>query len=117
MTTGITWAGTSGDDTKVGSDGDDALYGGTGDDTLTGSAGDDTLYGGEGDDFLFSRDEDDTFVFRAGDGDDIIGWFQNGDIIKFDGVPGVSEFSDLTVEESDVTNSDGEKTGAKVVIT
>lgn len=43
--------------------GDDYLYGGTGDDTLEGSAGNDTLGGYIG---------NDTYIFRRGDGDDVI---------------------------------------------
>ncbi len=62
--------GGHGDTTLNGGDGDDTLYGGHGDDTLNGGAGDDTLYGGSGSDI---------YVFRAGDGNDIIIGFRDED--------------------------------------
>ena len=51
------------DDSLRGLSGDDELFGKSGDDWLTGGAGNDILAGGEG---------SDTYVFNAGDGQDVI---------------------------------------------
>lgn len=50
----------------------DRLFGGAGDDELDGGPGDDWLSGGEGADRLSGGVGDDTFVYRRGDGDDIV---------------------------------------------
>jgi Ca2+-binding RTX toxin-like protein len=55
--------GESGRDTLDGRDGRDVLYGGVGDDTLIGGRGDDVLIGGPGHDL---------YLWREGDGHDII---------------------------------------------
>ncbi len=92
---GITLKGTRGDDFLDGGDGDDTLRGRRGDDTLNGGdgtddlgggKGDDTLNGGRGDDKLKGGRGADTFVFRAGDGQDTIGDFGDGDTIRIDSV-------------------------------
>ncbi|MCP4979037.1 MAG: tandem-95 repeat protein, partial [Gammaproteobacteria bacterium] len=44
----------------------------TGDDIITGTNGDDLILGGEGNDELHGEGGDDTYLFRAGDGQDII---------------------------------------------
>ncbi len=85
--------GRGGDDTLHGGDGDDTLdSGGFGDSTLNGGDGDDTLYGGHGDDTLNGGAGDDTllgswgsdiYVFRAGDGNDIIIGFRDVDDLMF----------------------------------
>ncbi|MEM1047722.1 MAG: calcium-binding protein [Pseudomonadota bacterium] len=59
-------------DRIVGIDGDDSLAGGAGNDTLVGNYGDDTLEGGTGNDSLQGDDGSDTYVFRRGDGQDVI---------------------------------------------
>jgi Ca2+-binding RTX toxin-like protein len=81
--------GTSGQDMLVGPYGDDDMFGGDGydimlgfdgNDTMIGGAGDDDLYGHEGNDVLTGDGDDvasnergwDYFIFRPGDGDDII---------------------------------------------
>ncbi|SDC32346.1 Hemolysin-type calcium-binding repeat-containing protein [Succiniclasticum ruminis] len=73
--------GGSGNDTLYGSVGSDMLIGGTGKDQLHGLSGNDTLIGGDGDDILYGDYGNDTltggagddiFVYRIGDGDDII---------------------------------------------
>ncbi|MCP4072787.1 MAG: hypothetical protein GY742_13780, partial [Hyphomicrobiales bacterium] len=53
----------------------------TGDDIITGTNGDDLILGGEGNDELHGDDGDDTYLFRAGDGQDII---QDGGYADFD---------------------------------
>lgn len=97
--------GGKGDDALYGGVGDDVLRGGKGDDTLEGGAGDDMLEGGKGDDILEGGIGDDVlvggkgadeFVFRAGDGHDVILDLGEQDEIRFEG----PEFSvdDFTLE-------------------
>ncbi|HEX8609982.1 MAG TPA: calcium-binding protein [Telluria sp.] len=91
--------GYRGDDTVYGGNGDDSLDGGDGNDVLLGGAGRDQLFGGEGNDYLQGQDGNDrllggigndtlrggagdddlwesdgsnTFVFAAGDGNDVL---------------------------------------------
>ncbi|MEM8561040.1 MAG: calcium-binding protein [Pseudomonadota bacterium] len=61
-----------GGDLRAEESGDDHLYGGAGADTLFGSDGNDLLVGGEDDDVLFGGIGDDQFLWRAGDGHDIV---------------------------------------------
>ncbi len=67
--------GGDGRDKMNGGAGDDRLEGGAGDDTLIGEAGADILDGGLGNDVLYGAGDGDTFVFRAGDGDDVVKGF------------------------------------------
>ena len=60
------------DDKIVGFIGDDILEGGAGNDTLDGAAGNDTLRGGFGDDQLTGGKGSDTFVYKSGEGRDLI---------------------------------------------
>lgn len=62
----------------AGVEGDDVINGGAGDDTIMGNGGDDTLTGGADDDVLTGGDGDDTFIYNAGDGDDVITDFNAG---------------------------------------
>ncbi|MCC1482859.1 calcium-binding protein [Roseibaca sp. Y0-43] len=80
--------GDAGADTMYGGAGDDAMYAGIGDDVLRGGAGDDELDGddgndlidgGAGNDSLIGNDGADVFVFEAGDGDDTILDFDQGE--------------------------------------
>jgi Ca2+-binding RTX toxin-like protein len=99
-----TLAGGSGLDSLVGGDDNDSLDGGDAADTLRGEAGNDTMLGGEGADSLdggIGRNlfeggggadthtagaERDTFVFRPGDGADVIfGFGPNRDLLQFSG--------------------------------
>ena len=90
-------SGDGGNDTLTGGSGDDRLYGGAGIDTLRGEAGNDLLDGGSGSDNLYGGGGNDVFVFRAGDGDDTIDDFENGnDRIKFGGS---IAYEDLTIEQ------------------
>ena len=101
-----------GDDVIEGGPGDDRLYGGIGNDTLEGGPGDDELYGGPDDDVLDGGEDDDrltggpgndVFLFRAGDGEDTVVDFTDGedriDLTSF----ALTDISDLTLE----TVSDG----------
>ncbi len=73
--------GGSGNDTLNGGAGNDKLYGQGGNNTLNGDAGNDILYGGDGngtlnggagDDILYGGKYPDTFIYAAGEGNDII---------------------------------------------
>jgi cysteinyl-tRNA synthetase, unknown class len=67
-----------GNDVLNGLAGKDRLSGGEGNDKIFGSFGNDRLSGGAGRDIVSGGDGRDTFVFRAGDGRDVISDFQNG---------------------------------------
>jgi|GEM_PF-914767 len=71
-TGGVIYAG-SGQDNLNGGSGDDQLYGESGNDTLYGSSGNDTLVGGLGNDDLYGGDGSDIYIFKRGDGQDVIG--------------------------------------------
>jgi len=78
--------GGGGDDVITGAEGHDVLYGEAGDDVIDGGKGADTIVGGEGDDVLSGGgNEADTFVFHAGDGDDIILDLGHQDVLRFEG--------------------------------
>ncbi len=88
-------AGQRGDDLLIGGPGADhlrggggadALRGGGGGDKLIGNGGGDTLAGGKGDDVLKGGGGADLFVFRPGDGADIVKDFTPGlDRLSFEG--------------------------------
>ena len=67
-------ASRSGNDTLDGLAGDDALFGRSGNDRLTGGLGDDLLVGGKG---------DDTYVYRPGDGLDMVVDEAGSDAVAF----------------------------------
>ena len=73
--TGVTNAGTTGNDTLTGTIGDDILIGGLGNDTIDGGAGNDVLIGGAGNDVLVF-DTGDTLRVDGGAG---------ADVLRFDG--------------------------------
>ncbi|MFK7937897.1 MAG: Hint domain-containing protein [Roseovarius sp.] len=79
--------GNGGNDTIDGGSGDDTVLGGDGDDSITGGAGDDVIVGGRGNDTLSAGNSSpsDTFVYRDGDGSDVITDFDppEPDIISF----------------------------------
>ena len=79
--------GGDGDDKIVGGFGNDVLIGGSGSDYLIGDGyaqnlffGSDRIDGGTGNDFLSGGHGADVFVFRPGDGNDVIGRFTVRDI-------------------------------------
>jgi Ca2+-binding RTX toxin-like protein len=67
-----TISGLAGDDYIEGGGGDDALDGGAGVDTLLSMDGNDRITGGADNDYLDGGAGTDTYVFRRGDGDDVI---------------------------------------------
>ncbi len=99
--------GGSGNDTLEGGNGDDTLYGGSDKDTLAGGKGNDTLLGGKGNDVLTGGSGADAFVFLAGDGDDTITDFGNGDRIHIIGVPGGFGALDIRQDGDDAIVSYG----------
>lgn len=64
--------GGDGTDTLWGNAGADILVGGTGNDDLLGGTGDDVLWGGGGNDTLIGGAGKDTYVFKLGDGVEIV---------------------------------------------
>lgn len=62
----------SGADKLVGSKSDDILDAGAGDDRISGFGGDDRIYSGLGTDMLTGGVGADTFLFRSGDGKDMV---------------------------------------------
>lgn len=91
--------GTSGPDVLIGAGGNDELYGLAGNDDLQGQAGNDTLDGGAGDDTLDGDTGNDRYIYRLGDGDDIIAAGEASDIdtLVFDA--SISQ-SDVVLESS-----------------
>lgn len=81
LSSDATLNGGADDDILVGGIDDDSLNGGAGDDVLRGDAGhqllfgSDILDGGTGDDLLMAGRGADQFLFRPGNGDDVIGSF------------------------------------------
>ena len=98
--------GKAGSDTISGGKGDDTLVGGTGSDSLSGGSGNDSLWGGAGSDTLFGGAGKDIFVYKDGDGSDVIEDFDasldkirvlSGDV----GTPTVDSSGDVTFAVGD----------------
>jgi len=70
--------GGAGNDTINGGAGNDTIYGSAGDDSINGGSGQDTIRGSVGNDSLSGGDDGDTFIFKSGDGDDIVSDFEVG---------------------------------------
>ena len=64
--------------TVTGTDSADSLVGGKKNDKLYGGAGSDSIVGGKGNDSLWGETGKDTFIFHAGDGNDVIKDFNSG---------------------------------------
>ena len=60
---------------------DNLLIGSKGGDTIQGGDGEDSIRGGKGNDTLWGGDNSDTFIFNAGDGNDVIKDFNSDDTI------------------------------------
>ena len=89
--------GEYGDDRIRGSSGNDKIYAGPGNDRLKGGKGMDRLTGNAGDDIITGGLDADIFVFRAGDGADIIRDFEQGDRIELRAISG--GFAGLLIEQ------------------
>ena len=85
-----------GDDEVVGGEGNDTISGGSDVDIISGRAGNDRISGDGENDILNGGSGADTFVFRTGDGMDVVEDFSSndGDLVEFD-VAGVSSFAEL----------------------
>ena len=73
--------GGAGNDSLNGGADDDYLLGNAGSDTLLGENGNDSLWGGAGDDTLYGGAGHDIFIYKKGDGRDVIEDFANIDRI------------------------------------
>ena len=93
-----------------------AITGSRGKDTLTGGAGDDTLWGGRNNDTLTGGDGSDTFIFRAGEGKDVITDYTLGsDIIQILNKNG-TDYADFSSTYSDGTVTISVKGGGKIIL-
>ena len=66
----------------TGSQDDDYIDGGAGADLIDGGKGSNTILGGKGNDTLTGGDGTNVFLYRNGDGNDVITDYKNGDTIK-----------------------------------
>lgn len=71
--------------TLDGGAGADSLFGGVGADVLIGDAGNDEVIGGRGNDTAFLGADDDRFVWRPGDGSDVVEGQSGTDTLEFVG--------------------------------
>ena len=72
-------------DASAGINGDaesNSLIGGKGKDEIHGGDGADTIWGGKGNDSLWGDDGADVFVYRAGEGNDVIMDYKSGDLLQ-----------------------------------
>ena len=76
--------GEIGEDSLVGGKGSDKLFGGYDNDTLVGGTGNDTLWGGN--DTITDDDGADVFIYKSGDGKDVIVGFDKDDMLQLTGV-------------------------------
>lgn len=102
--------GNGGADILRGNAGADQLYGQAGDDRLLGNGGRDLIDGGRGDDILTGGRGADRFVFRAGDGDDVLRDFSQEDLLVLDGFlsQGQSLEEAASMENGALTLSNGQ---------
>ncbi len=91
--------GKAGDDTLSGDYGKDTLDGGAGNDELYGGDGNDRLIGGTGDDVLSGGSGKDIFVYRDGDGKDVI-----TDYADYDDILDILEISSGTITKTALAN-------------
>ena len=96
MAAGITYGGTSGNDSKQGGTGADTLYGYAGHDTLKGADGNDLLFGGDGKDKLYGGKGSDKLY--GGTGNDLLDGGDGNDFLRGGGTTtvGVGELDTLT---------------------
>jgi Ca2+-binding RTX toxin-like protein len=90
-----------------GSDWANLIRGNSGDNELRGLGGADTLNGGKGEDRLVGGIGTDTFVFKTGDGHDVITDFNPlEDSINLKGMDAITSFSDLKHHHLEVAGDD-----------
>jgi hypothetical protein len=71
---------------------------------LNGGAGNDTLWGGKKNDTLTGGDGSDIFIYRAGDGNDVIADYQSGDLLQIiDKKGNASPFKKATFKDDTLT--------------
>ncbi|HZH09676.1 MAG TPA: calcium-binding protein [Microvirga sp.] len=124
--TGNPLPGISYDDLIEAGDGNDTIYGGLGNDEMQGEGGDDLIIGGKDNgtlkwdgglsvkigDNLYGNDGNDTFLYKKGDGVDMIWDFQPGrDVIKLSGYTraDVFAFTIVGAVENRIGSTDHEK--------
>ncbi len=90
--------GGSQNDILNGEIGNDVIFGGQGNDKLYGGLGSDVLNGGQGDDYLDGSYGNDTYVFKLGDGQDIIKDISGSDTL---------DLSDFLFDDLIVTKQSG----------
>lgn len=103
--------GGSGDDVVFGGGGHDTVFGDAGEDRIAGGDGNDIMSGGLGDDRIVGGAGDDTFLYRRGDGRDILldDLVDNWDVIYVNGayINGYVLNGDGTVTKDGVVWFDG----------
>jgi hypothetical protein len=92
--------GNRGDDTLFGGEGNDTLHGGKDNDILNGGNGNDVLWGDLGNDTLIGGAGQDTFVFREGDGVNLVVDFEVG-------IDRLGLAEGLTFEQLNITQGTG----------
>ncbi len=95
--------GGDGNDTIEGGAGVDTIEGGNGNDKLWGDAGDDILTGGKGNDSLWGDSGNDTFIYKPGDGKDVIFGFDNGDTLQLNDINSASLSGTVSKKGDSVT--------------
>ncbi|MGQ5522911.1 calcium-binding protein [Chitinimonas sp. PSY-7] len=98
-----TLKGEAGADYLEGGLGNDDLQGGAGNDTLMGMADNDTLNGGAGNDLLEGGQGVDTYIYKSGEGNDIIVDLDGQGQIQFDGAlltSGTEKFKGFYTDDS-----------------
>lgn len=99
---------TAGDDRFAGTSVADTVYGLGGNDSLDGGAGQDRVMGGAGDDLLTGGPDTDTFVFRKGEGSDIVTDFDRDgdDVVELAGLgKALDSYAEVLPHLSEVDSS------------
>ncbi len=118
--------GTAGNDTLKGTSGNERISGADGNDDLSGNDGNDTLIGGAGNDFVMGNGGADTYVFRRGDGQDVLfdspDYLDGGNADRLQFGPGIAlsdlvltAVADLPSDNPDFKNTDGLNSTALLV--
>lgn len=65
--------------------GDNLVFGDSGDDRIECGSGTDIIIGGEGDDYLCGKDGDDIYLYRLGDGNDVVNESKGFGVVPYGG--------------------------------